>query len=67
MSPRLHEDARDHARCEHGRACNDRAAIFGQDLGGNHRHTGGANRTHKARNQAERRDAQAGGITAGSD
>ncbi len=32
-----------------------------------HRHAGGADRTHKARDQAERRDAQAGGVTAGGD
>ena len=67
MRPGLHEDARDHARREHCRARDDGAAVFGQDLGGNYRHTRGADRTHKTCCQAKRRDIQAGGVAAGGD
>ena len=67
MGPRLHENARDHACREHGRACNDGAAVFWQNFGGNHRHAGGAHRAHKTRHQTERRDAQARGVAAGGD
>ena len=67
MRPGLYEDARDHTRREHSRTRDDGAAVFGQNLSGNHCHAGGADRTHKARDQAERRDVQAGGVPAGSD
>lgn len=67
MRPRLHEDTRDHARREHCRARDDGAAVFGQDLGGNHRHACSADRTHETRDQAERRDIQAGGVATGGD
>ena len=67
MRPRANESTRNDARREHSRTRDDGAAVFGQDLGGNHRHAGGAHRAHKARHQTERRDAQARGVAAGGD